>query len=138
MPALACVAALTALSLTGMTPLTAKADSVFTSTWVDGPTVGTGSPGECLGVLGGNMTNGTHVVTWTCNGHADQTWEIINGFPGSGFIQLRNSVNTNKCLGVLGAATSDGSNLVIWDCNGSWDQEWASGLSHHDQVWCPQ
>jgi hypothetical protein len=182
--ALTGAAALTALSLTGLTPLPAKADPPTMSTWTEGPTAGTGSPGECLGVQGGDMTNGTPIVIWTCNGHPDQTWDIVGGSGGSGFVQLRNSQNTNKCLGVQAAATANGSKLVIWDCNASSDQEWAfvpwmadnrngpfgcfnirnlnaspkvigvpngsttdgtqaviwdqlSGLTHHDQVWCP-
>jgi hypothetical protein len=128
--ALACAAALTtatALSLIGLAPTSAEAGSLFTSTWTDGASFGaveSGQPGQCLGVLGGNMTNGTPVVTWTCDGNPDQTWEIVNGFPGSGWVQIQNSQDPNKCLGVLGAATSDGSSLVIWDCNGSWDQLW--------------
>jgi len=128
--ALACAAALAAFALNGLAPLPAKAGSVYLATWIDGPTApsptnGTGGAGECLGVLGGNMTNGTAVVVWTCNGHPDQTWEIINGFPGSGgFMQIHNSQDPSKCLGVLGSATSDGSNLVIWDCNNHSDQLW--------------
>ncbi len=116
-------AVLTALGLTGLAPMSVKASPTFTSTWVDGPTALNGPPLECLGVLGGNMTNGTPVVTWTCNGHADQTW-VINGVPGQSQTTIRNSQNPNKCLGVLAAATSDGSSLVIWDCNGKPDQEW--------------
>lgn len=109
------------------------------------------------------MTNGTPVVVWTCNGHPRQTWEIINGFPGSGgFTQIHNSQDPGKCLGVLGSATSDGSNLVgpfgcynivnlnadpkvLGVLNGGtptdgaqaviWDP--LTGFSHRDQVWCP-
>jgi hypothetical protein len=125
--AIASAAALAALSLTGVAPLSAKAAPLFTSTWVDGPTAVQGpvpppTP-ECLGVLGGNMTNGTPVVTWTCNGHPDQTWEFT-GTPGQTQGTLENSQNPSKCLGVLAGATSDGSNLVIWDCNGHPDQLW--------------
>jgi hypothetical protein len=117
------VAIAAVVGLSGLAPLPAKADPIFISTWVDAPTVGTGSPGECLGVVNGNMTNGTHVVSWTCNGHPDQTWEI-SGSPGGNTTTIRNSQNTSKCLGVQGSATSDGSILVIWDCNGNTDQNW--------------
>ncbi len=78
--------------------------------------------GKCLGVLGGNMTNATPIVQWTCNGNPDQTW-VIQSLDG-GWTQIRNSVNQNKCLGVYASGTSDGSNLVIWDCDGSANQNW--------------
>jgi hypothetical protein len=181
--ALACAAALAALSLSWLATPPAKATTTVTSTWVDGATFNTNK--ECLGVLGGDMTNGTPVVIWACNGHPDQTWQI-SAVPGSsGPLQIRNSQNLNKCLGVLGSATSDGSKLVIWDCNGHTDQNWQfmpwtpdslnapfgcfniqnqnaapkvlgvlggniadgsqtviwdslTGITHHDQVWCPE
>lgn len=128
-PALVCTAALATFGLTALAPLSAKALSVstYSSVWMDGPTVGTGSAGECLGVLGGNMTNGTPIVTWTCNGHPDQTWEIqvVNGSPGGPiWTQIVDSQDPSKCLGVLSSATTDGSQLVIWDCNGNADQYW--------------
>jgi len=119
--ALACAAGLSTLALTGLTPLPAKADSTFTSTWF------TEGSGDCLGVLGGNMTNGTPIVQWPCNGNPDQTWETqtINGGPGDPiWTQIVDSQDTSKCLGVAGEGTADGSNLVIWDCNGNPDQLW--------------
>jgi hypothetical protein len=120
-PALACAAGLATIALTGLTPLPARADSVFTATWF---TEGTG---DCLGVQGGNMTNGTPIVQWPCNGNPDQTWEIttISGSPGDPiWTQIQDFQDPSKCLGVLGSATGDGSNLVIWDCNGNADQTW--------------
>jgi hypothetical protein len=124
--ALACTAALTVLAALGLTPQPAKAvtDIAYVATWVDGPTVKNAGPRECLRVLGGNMTNGTAVVTWNCNGHPDQAWETLNVFSGS-WVQIRNTQNPNKCLGVLKSATTNGSSLVIWDCNSNGDQLWA-------------
>lgn len=125
--ALAGVAAVaTVVSLSGLVPLSAKADPIFISTWGNGATggPGTGIPAsQCLGVQGGNMTNGTHIVSWTCNGHPDQTWEIT-GAPGNNISTIRNSQDTSKCLGVQASATGNGSILVIWDCNGHTDQNW--------------
>jgi hypothetical protein len=124
--ALACAVALGALALTGVAPAPAKADNTFTSVWSD-----EALPGMCLGVLGGNMANGTPVVTWACNGHPDQQWQITTygGTPGStsnftSYTMLRNAQDPSKCLGVLGSATANGSNLVIWDCDGTTDQNW--------------
>jgi hypothetical protein len=122
--ALASTAAVGAVfGLSGLAPLPAKAGTIFISTWVNSTTLGTGSTRECLGVLNGDMTNGTRIVSFTCNGHPDQTWEITNP-PGRNTTSIRNSQDPSKCLGVLASGTSDGSNLVIWDCNGSTDQNW--------------
>jgi hypothetical protein len=76
----------------------------------------------CLGVLRGDMTNGTPVVQWPCIGHPDQTW-VVDSLDG-GWTTIRNSVNQNKCLGVWAGGTADGSNLVIWDCDGTPNQKW--------------
>jgi hypothetical protein len=122
--ALAGAAVLAALSLTGLTPVSAKSTPLFISTWADVPSVLSGGHLECLGALGGNMTDGTPVVTWACNGHPDQKWEV-DGIPGTGLTQIRNAKDPGMCLGVLAAATSNGANLVIWECNRSLDQEWS-------------
>jgi hypothetical protein len=83
--------------------------------------------GFCLGVQAGNVTNGTPIIVWDCNGNADQTWtvESVNG-DGSAPFLLRNGVNRNKCLSVAGQRTDNGAPLVIWDCKpfGWRDQRW--------------
>ena len=120
--ALACAAVATAISLSALTTLPAKADGPATA-WV------TSGTGDCLGVLGGSMTNGTPVVQWPCNFQPDQQWfisttspfEVPDGQPTT----IRNSKNPAKCLGVLASATNDGAHLVIWDClPGDLDQQW--------------
>jgi hypothetical protein len=120
--ALACAAVATALSLGTLTVPPAKADGPA-KTWISQ------GAGKCLGVLAGNMTNGTPVVQWACNGSSDQSWVIQTGsqfgVPDGQPTTIRNSKNLNKCLGVLASATNDGANLVIWDCNSnSLDQQW--------------
>lgn len=119
--ALACAAVATALSLSALTILPAKADGPA-KTWISQ------GAGKCLGVQGGNMTNGTPVMQWTCNGHPDQQWLITTsspfGVPDGQVTTLRNFENPFKCLGVTSSATNDGANLVIWDCNGNSDQNW--------------
>ena len=114
--ALACAAGLSTFILTALSPLPAKAQSgSATPLW-------NWNSFKCLGVLGGNMTNGTLVVQWACNGNPDQQWLVdVSG----AWTQIRNSQNPNKCLGVNGSGTSDGSTLAIWDCVGSADQYWS-------------
>ena len=122
--ALAGAAVATALSLGALTTASspAKADGPA-KTWVN-----QGS-GKCLGVQNGDMTNGTPVVQWTCNGHPDQSWFIStsssSGVPDGQPTTIRNSTNPSKCLGVTASLTNDGANLVIWDClQGDLDQQW--------------
>lgn len=124
--AIAAAAVLTAIGLTGPASLPARAAPVFITTWVNAftDTGATSVNPKCLGVLNGDMTNGTPVVTWACNGHPDQTWESTGAPGNSAQTTIRNSVNPNKCLTVNGGGTSDGTILVIWDCNGSPDQLW--------------
>ena len=120
--ALACAAALATVAFTAwLSPLPAKANTLDLSTWTDL------NSGKCLGVYGGNMTNGTSIVQWTCNGNPDQTWEVqtVSGTPGNPtWTQIQNYQDPSKCLGVYGSGTSVPTNLVIWDCNGHADQEW--------------
>jgi hypothetical protein len=78
---------------------------------------------SCLGVLRGNMTNGTPVVLWECNGHVDQQWSVVPR-EGSLYYEFRNKRNPNKCLGVSGRSLERGTRLVIWDCHGTNDQRW--------------
>jgi len=107
-------ASLAVLVLTALNPLPAKA--------ADGTPLWNWNARKCLGVLGGNMTNGTPVVQWTCNGNPDQQWQVT---VGGAWAQIRNIQNPGKCLGVINSTTYNGSNLVIWDCNGNLDQSWA-------------
>jgi hypothetical protein len=83
--------------------------------------------GYCLGVQAGDVTNGTPIIVWRCNGNADQTWtaESVNA-DGSAPFLLRNGANRNKCLSVAGQRTDNGAPLVIWDCkpSGLRDQRW--------------
>src|SRR5262249_36987218 len=85
--------------------------------------------GKCLGVQDGNMTPGTAVVQFTCNGHPDQVWNsdyttFANEYP-AGYALLRNAQDSSKCLGVWQGGAFDGAQLVIWNCNDHPDQEWS-------------
>jgi Ricin-type beta-trefoil lectin domain len=82
----------------------------------------------CLGVAAGNVTNGTAIIVWACNGNTDQAWtaESVNPF-ASGPYLLRNGTNRNKCLSVAAMSKNNGAVLVIWDCK-------AVG-ANSDQLW---
>ena len=73
--------------------------------------------GFCLGVAGGNVTNGTPIIVWRCNGNTDQTWTVDfiaqNGRPP---FLVRNGTNRNKCLSVANNSRNNGAQMVIWDC----------------------
>jgi hypothetical protein len=84
----------------------------------------------CLGVKAGLMTHGTPIVTWDCNGHADQNWNL-QPYWGS-YYQLWTSGSAApphrnaQCI----ALRNDGSTQVlngaiIWECSASTtDQGW--------------
>ena len=80
----------------------------------------------CLGVAAGNVTNGTNLIVWDCDGHPNQSWTTHN--VGGNYVELQDSVNTNKCAGLSGGNISWGTPLIIWDCLGATDQ---------DQSWEP-
>jgi hypothetical protein len=86
------------------------------------------STGFCLGVRAGDVTNGTHIIVWRCNGNSDQTWTVEPLGPGTNgpFFTLRNGTNRNKCLSVAGFSIENNARLVIRDCtpNQTVDQWW--------------
>ncbi len=86
--------------------------------------------GKCLGVTGGNMSNGTRIVQWDCNGHDDQYWAAVGLGDGS-YYELRNKANSSKCLGVDASSGNEGAWLLIWDCNGHTDQLWTVVRSYY-------
>jgi hypothetical protein len=86
--------------------------------------------GECLGVAGGNMANGTAVIVWPCNGNPDQKWTAEP--TGFGDVLLRNSVPPHKCISVAAKSTANQARLVIFDCkrdDDNQDQRWIVGGS---------
>jgi hypothetical protein len=91
-------------------------------TWTNGQT------GLCLGVAGGDVTNGKAIILWACNGNSDQTWTAESVNPdGHGPYLFKNGTNPNKCLSVANKSLSQFAALVIWDCkpsNDNQDQRW--------------
>jgi hypothetical protein len=54
--------------------------------------------GLCVGVAGGNMSNGTAIILWPCNGHDDQAWEDVADHLGNHV--FHNLQDFNKCLDI--------------------------------------
>jgi len=73
---------------------------------------------KCLDANNQGTTNGTRVISWPCNGQANQRWTAEAD--GS----VRNA-NAGLCLTVEGAGTANGSRLVLWTCNGQSNQKWS-------------
>ncbi|MCM2416379.1 ricin-type beta-trefoil lectin domain protein [Streptomyces sp. RKAG290] len=66
--------------------------------------------------MGNGTTNGSLVNLWTCNGAANQQWNVSNGAlvnPQSG-----------RCLDIPALNTANGTQLDIWDCNNGSNQKW--------------
>ena len=84
--------------------------------------------GLCMGVAGGDVSNGKPIILWSCNGNSDQTWTATSAnSDGSQPYLLRNGTNPNKCLSVAGKSLNQFAALVIWDCkppNDNQDQRW--------------
>jgi len=57
------------------------------------------------------------VVTWPCNGGANQQWNLNSNGTVTG-------VQSGLCLDVTGAATANGTAVIIWTCNGGANQQW--------------
>jgi hypothetical protein len=100
-------------------PGTAKAD-VYNE-WQD-PTTSL-----CMGVAGGNMTPGTPIITWGCDGSFNQHWGLDpnSGVPNT--YLLTNERDPSKCLSVDKKSTNAGAQLVIWPCKNvtdNQDQRW--------------
>jgi galactose oxidase len=84
--------------------------------------------GLCMGVQGGDMTPGTAIITWACDGTPNQHW-TLDWFSGaSNYFLLRNEANPNECLSVFEKAQYLGAPLVIWPCkdfSDNQDQRWS-------------
>jgi hypothetical protein len=84
--------------------------------------------GLCMGVTGGNMTPGTTIITWNCDGTNNQFWamDFNSGSPNT--FLLRNLADPTQCLSVFNKATYLGAPLVIWPCKAfsdNQDQRWS-------------
>ena len=74
----------------------------------------------CLDASGQGTSAGTKVVTWSCNGQANQQWNVNSNGTITG-------VQSGLCLDVTGASTADGAPVELWTCNGGSNQQWTLG-----------
>jgi GH25 family lysozyme M1 (1,4-beta-N-acetylmuramidase) len=92
----------------------AAADSGFT-----GVIKQAGGTAKCLNDPASVTANGTHVILWSCTGHANQNWTIVK----DGTIRV-----LGKCLDVVGEGKANGTKLQIWTCNSAdGGQLWQAG-----------
>ena len=79
----------------------------------------------CLGVAAGNPNPGTKLVTWACDGTANQNWQEVN--PLATRTQIRNMIGTNKCLDITRGSQvtyTNGSAVDIDNCDAATAQAW--------------
>jgi hypothetical protein len=112
------IAGLAVTTLALVVPGTAKATQF--NTW-------TNPDGLCMGVQGGNMTPGTAIIVWTCDGSLNQLWALDANSGANGAYLFRNAANTTECLSVFQMETTMRAPLVIWPCkdvSNNQDQRW--------------
>jgi hypothetical protein len=73
---------------------------------------------QCLAIYSG--TN--DAITYSCNGHADQQWNIVPD-SATGGTELVNG--NGKCLATNDGATAGGTQVIQWSCNNHPDQDWS-------------
>jgi ricin-type beta-trefoil lectin protein len=113
--------AVTALAL--VVPGTANATQF--NTW------STFSSRLCMGVQGGDMTPGTAIIAWACDGSLNQLWTADSNSGQTGYFLFRNAADPTECLSVFQMETTNGAPLVIWPCkdqSSNQDQRWAAPL----------
>ena len=98
----------------------AGASQVWTHTAANQLTVSAGGSTMCLDANGQGTSPGARVVTWTCNGQANQQWQVNANGAVTG-------VQSGLCLDVSGATTGNGSPVQLWTCNGQSNQQWRLG-----------
>jgi hypothetical protein len=75
----------------------------------------------CMGVAGGNMSLGTPIILWQCDGHPDQFWDLPY-VSGEGW-QIKDNVSgPQECLTVNG--NGDGTRAVIEECDTATNELW--------------
>lgn len=72
----------------------------------------------CADVDSQSLTPGAAVLTWTCNGGANQSW--LPSASGSQYTLLNQ--NSNLCMDVSGASKAAGAPVIQWTCNGGTNQ----------------
>jgi hypothetical protein len=77
--------------------------------------------GKCLDVSSSSTADSANVLQWTCNGGANQSWQIRD--LGTGYVQLV-ARHSHKCLDVTGSSTADGARAQQYTCGSGANQQW--------------
>ncbi|MFI6450564.1 RICIN domain-containing protein [Streptosporangium amethystogenes] len=81
--------------------------------------------GKCLDVLNSAMEDGADVQQRTCDGGANQEWNLRA--TSSGYYTVR-AVHSGKCLHVVDGDLRSGANVRQWTCvSGRYSEEWWLG-----------
>jgi hypothetical protein len=72
----------------------------------------------CLDASGAGTGNGTPVIVWTCNGQANQQWNVNADGTITG-------VQSGLCLDATGAGTANGTKIILWSCHGGANELWS-------------
>ncbi|MFT0173167.1 ricin-type beta-trefoil lectin domain protein [Paraburkholderia mimosarum] len=89
--------------------------------FVHAQTVGTialGSTGLCADVYNLSLDPGTQVISWSCNGGANQNWTPTPSGSGYAFVNQ----NSNQCMDVFNQNTQANTPIIQWPCNGQANQ----------------
>jgi beta-glucosidase len=84
--------------------------------------------GKCLNIVNNGTADGSKLQLWTCNGGANEQWEIVGGYG-----ELYNPVS-GRCLEDPSSSTANGKQLDIWTCNGGNNQNWLPPASPFDSA----
>ncbi len=74
----------------------------------------------CLDAYDNQTSPGTKVETWSCDGGANQQWNVNSNGTITG-------VQSGLCLDVSQSSTADGAPVDLWTCNGQSNQQWTLG-----------
>lgn len=76
--------------------------------------------GKCLDVPNLSTTAGTQLDIWSCNGGANQQWNVNTNGTITG-------AQSGLCLDVTGASTANGALVELWTCNAAATSNGLSG-----------
>ena len=71
---------------------------------------------KCVTLPNGDLSNGTRLVIWDCNGGSNQQWDLDNGV-------FRSRIDSNKVWDVTGS-----ENIIIYGAHGGGNQRWKTIL----------
>lgn len=74
----------------------------------------------CIDVRDGDLSKGTPLQIWECNGFANQGF-VWASEPNGGST-IRYAADMSKCLDLAGGDDTNGNYFQLWDCNGGWQQ----------------